>query len=139
MTYSDQSDGGRLAGVTSVLLERETKHGNLLIRDRVKQGVDDTLDEAALLVLVHDDDLMPIRCDLGQVEGLGQVRQIENVFLEAGAAEADRSLKELGTDASVATDSVGNLVNVGTGSLADGGQSVDGRDTLGKKSVGGLI
>ncbi|RUS34123.1 hypothetical protein BC938DRAFT_482319 [Jimgerdemannia flammicorona] len=136
--YLDQGDGGRLAGVTSVLLEREPEDGDLLVRDRVEQLRDNALHEPFLLVLVHDDHLVPVGSDLGQVEGLSKVRQVEDVFLEAGTAEADRGLEELGANASVLADSVGDLVNVGARGLADGGEGVDGGDALGEEGIGSL-
>lgn len=69
---------------------------------------------------------------------LGEVDEVENVLLEARSTETDRRLEELGTDARVNSARVGDLVDVGTGGFADGGEGVDGRDTLGEEGVGSL-
>lgn len=48
----------------------------------------------------------------------------------------DRRLEELGTHSSVLTDSVGDLVNVGSSSLTDGREGVNRGDSLGQHGVG---
>ena len=98
--------------------------------DGVEERVDDRLGEAALLVLVHFHDLAPVRRDLGQVQALGEVDEVEDVLLEARAAEADRRAQELGPDARVEADGVRDLVDVRAGRLADRGERVHGRDAL---------
>lgn len=132
-------DGGGLAGVTGVLLEGPSEDGDLLASDGVEEGLDDLAREAVLLVLVHLDDGTPVFGDLGEVERLGKVDKVENVLLEARATESNGCLEELGADTGVLADGVGYLVNVGTGSLADSGKSIDGRDTLGKHGVGSKL
>ena len=103
--------------------------------DGVEEGVDDRLGEAALLVLVHLPDLTPVRRDLGQVQALGKVDEVEDVLLEAGAAEADRRAQELGPDARVEADRVCDLVDVRARRLADCGERIHGRDALRKHRV----
>ena len=88
-----------------------------------------------LLVLVHVNDGLPVSSDLGQVKGLGKVNQVEDILLEARSSETDGSLEELGTDSRVLSDGVGDLVDVGSGSLTDGGESVDGGDSLKEEEV----
>lgn len=70
------------------------------------------------------------------MQGLAEVDEVEDVLLEARATEADGCAQEFGADARVVADSVGDLVDVGTRRLADGGERVDRRDTLGKHRVG---
>lgn len=85
------------------------------------------------------------------MQRLGKVHQVEDVLLEARSTESlvvrdcpsriarrthNRRLQELGADSRVLADSVSDLVNGSTGGLADGGQGVDGRDSLGEHSVG---
>jgi hypothetical protein len=48
---------GRLARVSRVLLEGETENGDALARDGVEHRRDHLVGEAALLVVVHDDNL----------------------------------------------------------------------------------
>ena len=55
---------------------------------------------------------------------------------QSGVCTHDRCLQELGTHSGVFTDGKGNLVNVGSGSLTDGREGVDGRDSLGQHGVG---
>lgn len=73
------------------------------------------------------------------MEALAQVHEIEDVFLEAAAAKADARLEELGAHARVVPDGVSDLVDVGAGGLADGGESVDGGDALREHGVGGEL
>ena len=79
-------------GVAGVLLECETHHADLLPRDGVEERVDDLLGEALLLVVVHANHVPPVRGYLVQVQLLADVHQVEDVLLEAGAAEPDRGL-----------------------------------------------
>ena len=129
-------DGGGLAGVTGVLLEGKSEDCELLAGDGVEHGRDHALDEAVLLVVVHDDYLVPVLRDLIEALGLADVHEVEDVLLEAGAAEAHRGVEELGSDAGVGADGVGDLAHVGSGLLAQGRDGVDGRDALGKEGVG---
>lgn len=48
----------------------------------------------------------------------------------------DGRLEELGAHSSVLTDSVGDLINVGTSSLTDGREGVNRGDSLGQHGVG---
>jgi hypothetical protein len=70
---------------------------------------------------------------------LGKVDKIKNVFLEAASTEANGSLQEFGTNASVISDGVGHLVDIGTRGLADGRKGVNGGDALGKHGIGGEL
>ncbi|KAG5461485.1 MAG: hypothetical protein BJ554DRAFT_6314 [Olpidium bornovanus] len=126
-------DGGRLPGVPGVLLEGEAQHGDALGGDRREQAVDDAAHEAGLLVLVQQDDLVPVVGDLAQVELLGEVHEVEDVLLEARASEPDRGLEEAAPDAGVQAAGVGHLVDVRARRLADGRQGVDARDALGEE------
>src|SRR5690606_4005502 len=78
----------------------------------------------------------PVGGDLGQAEAFAEIDEVEDVLLEAGAAEADGGLEELGADAGVLADGVGDLVNVGAGGLAEGGDGVDRGDALREEGVG---
>lgn len=96
-----------------------------LARDGVEEGVDNTLREATFLIFVHFNYLLPVSCNLREVQAFGKVDEVKNVLLEAASTEADRSAKELGTHTRVLADSVGNFVNVGTSCLTDGRKCVD--------------
>jgi len=102
-------------------------------------------------VLVHLDNSSPVLGDLGQVKGLGKVDQVEDILLETRSTETllirtaqlglsamtyDRGLQELGTHSRVLSDGESDFVNVGSGSLTDGGQGVDGRDSLSQHGIG---
>lgn len=73
------------------------------------------------------------------MERLGEVDQVEDILLETRTTETDRRLEELGADTSILADGVSDLVDGGTSSLANSGQGVDRRDTLGKHGVGSKL
>lgn len=133
---ADNVNGGSLTSVTSVLLESKTEKGNLLGCDGVEETVDDAGDEALLLEVVHLDNLLEVVGNVGEAHALAKVAQVENILLEAGATISNGSLEELGADTGVHADGAGNLIDIGAGGLADGGNGVDGGNTLGKERVG---
>ena len=110
-----------------------------LAGDGVEERVDDGLREATLLVLVHLDDLAPVRRDLGQVQALAQIHEVEDILLEAAPAEPDRRAEELGADARVKANRVRDLVDVRARRLADRGERVHGRDALREHRVRGEL
>ena len=59
--------------------------------------------------------------------------------METRTTETDRCLEELGANSRVLADSVGDFIDGSTGGLANGGESVDGGDTLSKHGVGGEL
>ncbi|CAK0843322.1 unnamed protein product [Prorocentrum cordatum] len=121
-----------LTHVAGVLLERETEDCNLLPGDGVEQGLYDPARERLLLVLVHVDHLLPVLSALVQAELLADVHEVQDVLLEAGAAESDRGVQELLPDAAVGADGPGHLADVGTRALAEPGDGVDAADALGE-------
>mmetsp|Transcript_77326 Transcript_77326/g.216153 ORF Transcript_77326/g.216153 Transcript_77326/m.216153 type:complete len:256 (-) Transcript_77326:575-1342(-) len=125
-----------LTHVAGVLLERETEDCNLLPGDGVEQGFYDPARERLLLVLVHVDHLLPVLSALVQAELLADVHEVQDVLLEAGAAESDRGVQELLPDAAVGADGPGHLADVGTRALAEPGDGVDAADALGEHGVG---
>ena len=92
-------DGGGFAGVVGVLFEGKAEDGDAFAGDRIEKGADDLLDEAGFLPVVHGDHRTPVGGGLGEIEGLTQIDQVEDVLLETGTAEADRGFEELGSDA----------------------------------------
>lgn len=133
---ADDVDGGGLAGVVGVFFEGEAEDGDFFAGDGVEEGLDDLAGEAGLLPVVHLDDLVPVGGDFGEAEVFAEVGEVEDVFLEAGAAEADGGFEEFGADAGVGADGAGDLVDVGAGAFAEGGDGVDGGDALGEEGVG---
>ena len=67
---------------------------------------------------------------------LAQIYQVENILLETRPSETDASAEELGAEARVVADGVGNFVDVGAGGFADGREGVDRGDSLGEHGVG---
>lgn len=110
-----------------------------LAGDGLEEGVNDVLGETPLLVLVHVNNLAPVSGNLGQVQAFAEVDKVENILLETRSTETDRGAQKLVAYTAVVADGVGDLVDVGTGSLADGGEGVDGGDTLGEHGVGGEL
>ena len=91
-----QINGRARPGVARVLLESKAEQSDALAPDRVEEGADDGLAEATFWVVVHVGHAAPVLGDFGQVQGLGQVDEVEDVFLEAGAAKADGRFEEAG-------------------------------------------
>lgn len=122
-----------------VRIKRRVIKSGYLASDGVEQSIDDTLGEPALLVIVHLDHLAPVRSNLGKVQTLREINQVEDILLEAGSTKSDRGFEELGSDARVSTNSMGDFVNVCPGRFADCRKSIDGRDALGEHRVGGEL
>jgi hypothetical protein len=132
----DHLKSGGLTGIRGVLLEGKAKDGNLLANKSVVEALDDTVGETVTGVLVHLNNLSPVLGNLGETHGLGKVDKVKNILLEATATETDTSHQELVTNTRVNTNGAGNLVNISTSLLANGGDGVDGRDTLSQHRVG---
>ena len=60
-----------------------------------------------------------------------EIHQVEDVFLEAAAAKAWTGLEELGPQARIGADGAGQLLHIGAGGFAEGGDAVDRADQLG--------
>ncbi len=153
--------GRRLASVAGVRLEGEAEDGDALVGDGAEEALGDAQGEAPLLVVVQQDDLLkknskenisslvlfrfqattttsylvPVVGHLGQLQVLAEVDQIEDVLLEAAAAEADARLQKAPPDATVRADGVRHLVHVGPGRLANGRDGVDGADALREEGI----
>mmetsp|Transcript_114686 Transcript_114686/g.364506 ORF Transcript_114686/g.364506 Transcript_114686/m.364506 type:complete len:601 (-) Transcript_114686:1196-2998(-) len=125
-----------LPNISGVLLEGEAQHCDLLVGDRVEQARNDLATEALLLVLVHVNNLLPILGDSGQALRLTDVDQIQNVLLEARAAEADGRTQELGPNARVGSNGSGYLGNICSRLLAQERYRVDAAHSLCQHSVG---
>ena len=94
------------------------------------------LREPLLLVVVHEDDLIPVRGALVEAVGFAEVDEVQNVLLEARAAESDGGLEEAATDPVVLADGAADLRHIGAGGLAQCRDGVDGRHALGEEGVG---
>src|SRR5262249_11686758 len=81
----------------------------------------------------------PVHGDLAEPAALGQVGEVQDVLLEARAAEADPGTQELRADAGVHADGRGHLDDVSTGPLAEGRQAVDGADALREEGIRGEL
>src|SRR5690554_3867430 len=129
--------GGTFASIVGVFFKGPTEDGDFFAAHGIKELAYDVLGKAALLVVVHFDDLLPVVGDFGEAVAAGDVHQVEDVFLKTTAAEAYGGFQELGADAAVLTNGAGNFIYVGTALFAKGGDGVDGRYALGQKRVGG--
>uniref|UniRef100_J3ND73 Uncharacterized protein n=1 Tax=Oryza brachyantha TaxID=4533 RepID=J3ND73_ORYBR len=78
---------------------------------------------------------LPVVGHLGEAIALADVDEVEDVLLEAGAAEADAGVQELGPDPGVLPDGVRHLGDVGAGGLAERGDGVHGGDPLRQERV----
>ncbi len=117
---ADDIDGGRFAGVVGVLFEGKAEDGDAFSRDGVEEGSDDFFDEARFLPIVHRDDGAPVISGFRKAKGFAEVDEIEDVFLETGASEADGRAEKFGSDAAIAADGTGYFIDISTGGLAEG-------------------
>lgn len=76
----DQADGSGFTSVSGILLECETEDGDTFTGDGVEESVDDLFSESILLVLVHLDDGVPVLGDGREMEGFGEVDEVENIL-----------------------------------------------------------
>jgi hypothetical protein len=132
-------NGGGLARVARVLLEREAKHGDALAVERVEEPRRDEIGEAFLLVVVDANHLVPVLGHLLEVQTLAQVDQVVDVLLEAAAAEAHARLEELVADARVGSDRARHLLNVRSARLAYRRDRVYAGDLLCEHGIGGQL
>ena len=88
------------------------------------------------MILVQGDNLMPICRHFWEMETLRKIYEVENIFLETRATESDRSAQKFGSNSRVLSDRMSDFLNVGSRRLANGGQRIDGRYTLGQHRVG---
>ena len=79
----------RFPSIPRVLLERKAEHGNFLVTNGVEHGGNDSSNESSLLVIVHANDGVPVICNFLQTVALANVRQVQDVFLEARTAETN--------------------------------------------------
>ncbi|TVU44955.1 hypothetical protein EJB05_04419, partial [Eragrostis curvula] len=128
-------DGRGLPGVTGVLLEGEAEDGDLLAGHGVEHGGHDAVDEAALLVVVDLDHLLPVVGHLGQAVALADVHQVQNVLLEAGATKANTGVQELGANPGVLAHGVSHFRHIGAGGLAECGDGVHRGDPLRQERI----
>ena len=89
-----------------------------------------------LLVLVHSDNLTPICCHFWKMETFRKIYEVEDIFLETRTTESDRSAQKFGPNSRVFSDRMSDFLDVGSRRLANGGQRIDGRYTLGQHRVG---
>jgi thiol-disulfide isomerase/thioredoxin len=91
------------------------------------------------VVLAKVDDLFPVVSDFGEAVALADVDEVEDVFLEARATEADVGIEEFRANVGVFPNSVGDFVHVRAGGLAEGGHGIDGGDALREEGVSGEL
>ena len=90
-------------------------------------------------MVVEVDHLAPVVGRGLQPVALAEIDQVEDVLLEARAAEPHARLEEFGADARVHADRARDLGDVGLGRLADLADGVDRADPLRQKGVGGEL
>mmetsp|Transcript_127350 Transcript_127350/g.271512 ORF Transcript_127350/g.271512 Transcript_127350/m.271512 type:complete len:227 (-) Transcript_127350:554-1234(-) len=129
-------EGRSLPHIPRVLLEGEAEHCDLLLRNGIEHCLDNTSGEGRLLVLIHIHNLLPVPRHLVQAELFADVDEVQDVLLEAGAAETYGGLEELRPDAGVRANSSGNLPYVSAGALAQPSDGVDAANTLCQHGVG---
>src|SRR5690554_6034959 len=129
--------GGTFASIVGVFFKGPAEDGDFFATYGIEELTYDVLGKAALLVVVHFDDLFPVVGDFAEAVAAGNVHQVEDVFLETAAAEAYGGFQEFGAYAAVLAYGAGNFIYVGAALFAKGGDGVDGRYALGQEGVGG--
>ena len=116
--------------------EGPTQKRDFLAADGVEQRADNLASETRFLVVVHDDDLLPVPRHFRQPEVVAQVDQVQDVFLETGSAETDGGFQELGTYTRVGANGVGDFFYIRAGGFAQGRDGINAADALGEEGVG---
>src|SRR5699024_1614833 len=116
--------GGGVAHVVGVGLERGTQDGDLLAGDLPGEQVGGQGDDVVAAAVVDGVDLAQEAQRLVHPELLGAGHKGADVLGQAAAAEADAGAQELVPDAVVVADRGGELGDVGAGGLAQLGHRV---------------
>ena len=93
------------------------------------------LDESISLVLIDGKHLHPILSHFLKVQCARKVHKRKDIFLEARTTKSYTSFQKFRSETRIESDSSGDLVDVGTGLLADGADGVDAADSLSKHGV----
>ena len=130
-------EGGGVADVVGVRLERGAEDGDVLVVDGAAEGGDGEVDGAVASAEVDRVDLAEEGDGFALAEFFGAGAERADVLREAAAAEADAGAEELAADAGVVADRVGEGGDVGSGDFGDLGHGVDEADLRGEERVGG--
>ncbi len=123
------------ASVARIRLEGKPEDRNLLVGDRVEHAFEHPAGDAMRLPFVDFHDAFPVGGDFGESVVSAQVNEVQDVFLEAAAAKADRSLEELGANPMVLSHDKGDFIDIGAGLFAESADRVDRADALRKERV----
>jgi hypothetical protein len=133
---SDDKHTGGLAHVTRVLLEGISHDCDFLTSDGIEHFRNHLFREALLLVIVHENDLIPVSGALIETICFAEVDQVEDILLEAGSSESDGRVKKAVSNTCIHTNSPGDFGNISSSGFTESGDGVDRRDTLGEECVG---
>ena len=85
---------------------------------------------------VEHHQVIPVGRDLLKAVVAAELHQIEDVFLETTAANAQASLQKFAANSVVSPDRLSHLPHIGAGGLAEGSHVIDRADPLGHKRIG---
>ena len=105
-------------GVVGVSLKGKAQQGNALAAHGAEEVVHHQAGDPVLLPGVERHHLLPVGGYIMQAVVAAELYQVEDVFLEAAAAKAG-------------ADCVGQLMHIGAGGFAEGGDAIDRADQLG--------
>src|SRR5690606_32172528 len=120
-------DSSGFTGIVRIFLECPTQKRDMFTVHRVVHRLDDLLGKTRLLVVVHDNDLLPVIGYRVQVICPGNIHQVQNVLLKTRSPKAYGSLQKFWTDTGILSDCSGHLIYVGAGYLTELRDRVDGR------------
>mmetsp|Transcript_20212 Transcript_20212/g.28882 ORF Transcript_20212/g.28882 Transcript_20212/m.28882 type:complete len:220 (-) Transcript_20212:595-1254(-) len=128
--------GGCFTYIPRVLLEGISQDGNLFAGNSVEHTGYHLLSESLLLVIVHDDDLIPILGAFIQPISFTQVNQVENILLEARSSKANGGIEEPTSNTLINPHSTGYFTNIRPSRLTQGRNGVDTRHPLRQEGIG---
>ncbi len=132
-------DRGTFPGVARVRLEGETPQADPFPGQGIEHGPQHVPDEALLLVVVDLHDALPVIRNLLESVIPAEVDEVEDILVEAGTAEADAGVEELGADPAVHADGACDLGDIRLSLFTEGGNSIDRGDPLGEEGIGNQL
>jgi len=112
-------EGGRVAHVVGLGLERHPEHGDAVVVHAAAERIDGEVDDPLPLAQVDRIDLAQERERLAPAELLGSGGERPDVLRQAPAAEPDAGVQEPSPDAGVVPDRIGERDDVGTRDIGD--------------------
>mmetsp|Transcript_9216 Transcript_9216/g.13470 ORF Transcript_9216/g.13470 Transcript_9216/m.13470 type:complete len:224 (-) Transcript_9216:768-1439(-) len=106
--------------VTCVFFKGKSKDANFLARDSIEHLTNHFLRKSFLLVVVHDDYLIPVLRTLMKAVCFTQIHEVKNILLETGSSKSNGCLEEPFSNSIIHTNSATDLRYISTSAFAKG-------------------